>query len=109
MSKDQIAKERMWLNADRTALVGEGDPEAATLYAAVGTLIRESAVKQFKITGGYLSKESKAKAKAEDKAQAKAEDKAKAAVGDEGGNPKGGLTVTRSSTRAGKRPVAKAK
>lgn len=101
MSNNIIAKERMWLTADHHRLVADGDSDAATLYAAVGTVIPESAVKQFRIVGGYLSKESKAQKRAEDKAKAKDEDK--------GAKPKGGLTVTRSSTRAGKRPVAKAK
>jgi hypothetical protein len=32
----EIATERLWFNADRTKLVKDGDPEAASLAAAVG-------------------------------------------------------------------------
>lgn len=101
MSNNIVAKERMWLTAGRAKLVGEGDPEAATLYAAVGTIIPASAVKMFKVVDGYLSKASKA--------QAKAEDKAKAADEDKGAKPKPGLSVVPQSKRRGGRPRAKAK
>jgi hypothetical protein len=32
----EIATERLWFNADRTKLVKDGDPEAASLAAAIG-------------------------------------------------------------------------
>lgn len=101
MSNNTIAKERMWLTADHERLVADGDPEAATLYAGVGTVIPASAVEQFKVVDGYLSRASKAQAKAEDKAQAAGEDK--------GANPKPGLSVVPQSKRRGGRPRAKAK
>ena len=101
MSNNIIAKERMWLTADHEHLVADGDPEASTLYAAVGHAIPESAAKQFKVVDGYLSRASKAKAKAEDKAKAADEDK--------GAKPKGGLSVVPQSKRRGGRPRAKAK
>ena len=103
MPNNIIAQERMWLTADHKHLVADGDPEAATLYAAVGHTIPESAAKEFKVTDGYLSKASKAEAKAEDKAKAKAETE------DKGAKPKPGLSVVPQSKRRGGRPRAKAK
>ena len=101
MSNNVTAKERMWLTADHERLVADGDPDAATLYAGVGTTIPASAVEQFKVVDGYLSRASKAKAQAEDKAKAKGEDK--------GAKPKTGLSVVAETKRRGGRPRAKAR
>lgn len=51
-----IAKERMYLTADRKKLVGEGDKRAASLYATPGTEIPESAAKLFGLVDGELGK-----------------------------------------------------
>lgn len=90
--KNVIADRRLWLTADRQRVVEEGSSDAAILYATPGTVILGEAVKRFKI-----------------KALKKVEDKAVKPDEDKGGDSKGGLTVTRSATRIGKRPVAKAK
>lgn len=40
------SEEALWLNADRSALVAEGDPEAAHLFASAGKRIsREDAIR----------------------------------------------------------------
>jgi len=60
-----VAKERLYLTADRSEVVKEGDPRAATLLAAEGTEIAESEVKRLRLqshfeeakpfdTGAYL-------------------------------------------------------
>lgn len=51
-----IAKQRMYLTADRKKLVGEGDKRAASLYATPGTEIPESAAKLFGLVNGELGK-----------------------------------------------------
>lgn len=89
---NMIADRRLWLTADRQRVVEEGSTDAAILYATPGTVILGEAVERFKI-----------------KALKKSEDKAVKPDEDKGGKPKGGLTVTRSATRIGKKPVAKAR
>lgn len=42
-----IATKRLWLTADGKRLVDEGDPDAASLYAAIGDEIPASAVERF--------------------------------------------------------------
>jgi len=74
------AMERLWFTADKERLVGEGDPEAATLYAAVGDEIPESAAERFGIVDGRL--DAKAAKKAANKSVDPDQDKAA-----------GGLTV----------------
>ncbi len=88
---NMIAKERMYTNAAQTKLVREGSPEAAFLYATVGTEIPKSAVKRFGIVDGRkFTKEPKpAKKPADKKAKTPAADKAKKPA-----ENKGGLTVT---------------
>ena len=48
------AKERLYLTADRKALVPEGDKRAASLYAAVGHEIPDSAAALFGLVDGKL-------------------------------------------------------
>ncbi len=49
-----IAQERMFLTADRSRVVPEGDPEAASLYAAPGHRIPAAAAEQFDLAGGKV-------------------------------------------------------
>ena len=56
-----IAKERLYLTADKTKVVAEDDKRAAFLYAAVGDEIPESAAKQFGLVDGGLPGKGKAK------------------------------------------------
>ena len=44
----------MFLTADRKRVVGEGAPDAASLYAAPGTRLPPGAVEQFGLGGGNL-------------------------------------------------------
>lgn len=48
------AKERLWLTADRARLVPEGHADAATLYAAIGDRIPDSAAARFGLADGGL-------------------------------------------------------
>jgi hypothetical protein len=50
-----IAAERLYLTAERDALVREGDPDGAFLYAAPGDEIPDSAVERFGLVDGRLS------------------------------------------------------
>ncbi len=91
---NMIAKERMYTNSAQTKLVRAGSPDAAYLYAGVGTEIPESAVKRFGIVDGRkFTKEPKTSAKtpADKKAKTPAADKAKKPAANKG---KGGLTIT---------------
>ena len=54
-----IAKERLYLTADKSKVVAEGDKRAAFLYAAVGDEIPENAAKQFGLVDGGLAGKSK--------------------------------------------------
>lgn len=49
------AKERLYLTACRTALVREGDPTAASLYAGPGDEIPASAVERFGLVDGTIA------------------------------------------------------
>lgn len=49
------AAQRLYLTADRDALVGEGDPAGAFLYAAPGDEIPDSAVERFGLVEGRLT------------------------------------------------------
>ena len=57
----ETAKVRMFLTADRSRVVGEGDPDAASLYASPGSRLPDDAVKQFGLVGGNLPVKSKNK------------------------------------------------
>lgn len=50
-----FAKERLFLNAARSALLSEGHPEAATLYAAPGDEIPDSIAEAFGLVDGCLT------------------------------------------------------
>lgn len=56
------AQERIYLTADKTAVVGFGDKRAAFLYAAIGDEIPDSAAKMFGIVDGKLKGKGSAKA-----------------------------------------------
>ena len=59
----ETAKVRMFLTADRSRVVGEGDPDAASLYASPGTKLPDSAIEQFGLVGGELPVKQAAKPK----------------------------------------------
>lgn len=42
-----VARERLWLTADRKRVVGEGDPDAAVLLAGVGGEISADDAKRY--------------------------------------------------------------
>lgn len=50
----ETAKVRMFLTADRSRVVGEGDPDGKILYASPGTRLPPGAVEQFGLEGGNL-------------------------------------------------------
>ncbi len=50
----ETAKVRMFLTADRSRVVGDGDPDAASLYASPGSRLPDDAVEQFGLVGGNL-------------------------------------------------------
>lgn len=57
MDEEMItATERLYLTADASRLVAEGDPKAATLYCSPGDIIPQSAVDRFKLLDGALRK-----------------------------------------------------
>ena len=56
-----IADERLWLTGDKTEVVKDGDPKAATLYASPGTRIPEEAAVRFGLVKGEKEKEMKSK------------------------------------------------
>lgn len=58
-----IAKERLYLTADKKRVVAARDKNAAFLYAAIGDEIPDSAAKQFGLVDGGLPEKGKAKAK----------------------------------------------
>ena len=58
-----IAKERLYLTADKKRVVAARDKNAAFLYAAIGDEIPESAAKQFGLVDGGLPEKGKVKAK----------------------------------------------
>ena len=69
-----IATERLWLTGDKTEVVKDGDPKAATLYASVGTRIPEEAAIRFGLVKD--GKEKKMKSKSGEKAAKQAPNKA---------------------------------
>jgi predicted flap endonuclease-1-like 5' DNA nuclease len=62
----QTAQERLYLTADKSRLVRDGDKAAAFLYAAPGDEIPDSAVQRFGLVGGRLP-DGKGKPATEDK------------------------------------------
>lgn len=72
----QTAKERLYLTADKSRLVRDGDKAAAFLYAAEGDEIPDSAAQRFGLVGGKLT--GKGKPGGEDKERKPAGDKEKA-------------------------------
>ncbi len=73
-----ISDRRLWLTADKSRVVEEGDRDAATLLAAQGRKVSPDDQKQFGISegpGGKLML--KQKAKPEDKAKKAPEDKSR--------------------------------
>ncbi len=63
MAQNQICTQRLYLTADKSALVGEGDNRAATLYATPGDEIPASAAEQFGLVGGALPEKTASKPK----------------------------------------------
>lgn len=78
MSQNMIAAEKLFLVADKSALVREGDERAAFLYATPGDEIPADAAEMFGLVGGKLPEgEAKpARKKAETKPAGEAETKA---------------------------------
>ena len=56
-----IADERLWLTEDKTEVVKDGNPKAATLYASPGTRIPEEAAIRFGLVKDGKEKEMKSK------------------------------------------------
>ncbi|RVQ76121.1 hypothetical protein [Sinorhizobium medicae] len=80
------AKERMFLNADKTKLVKDGDKTAAFLYAVPGDEIPASAAEKFGLVDGRLKGSGKAASdealrKQADEEEAKARTEAEAEAG----------------------------
>ena len=89
-----IAKARLYLVADKSRLVREGDPKAAFLYATEGDEIPDSAVEQFGLVDGDLPatksaapEANKGKAPAANKGKAPAANKVTPPSGDGGASP----------------------
>ena len=72
------ADRRLWLTADRSRVVEEGDPAAATLFCSVGRAISTADAERLNISQGSDGKLSitKKKKAPEDKMKAAPEDKA---------------------------------
>ena len=64
------ATERLYLTADASRLVAEGDPKAATLYCSPGDIIPQSAADRFKLVDGALLKRTEKPASASTQAAA---------------------------------------
>lgn len=75
------AKERLYLTKDAKALVREGDPKGASLYAAPGDEIPDSAVERFGLVDGTI--------KGGRKEQKGGSDKERKPGGDKGGQDGG--------------------
>jgi len=70
-----IAKERLYLTADKKRLVGEGDTRAAFLYATPGDEIPDSAAELFKLVDGGLKPKKEAAVPSTEKTAKPAENK----------------------------------
>lgn len=73
----QIVKERLYLTADGKRVVGEGDADAASLFAATGKPISEADARRFGIVDGRI-------APPEEKAAKGTADKARKGTADKG-------------------------
>ncbi len=67
MSQNQIAAQKLFLNANKTELVIEGDDRAAFLYATEGDEIPAEMAEQFGLVDGALPEAKPARKKAETK------------------------------------------
>ena len=81
-----LAKERLYLTANRKSLVAEGHEKAATLYATPGVEIPQSAADKFGLVDGELPKKGKSGGGTKEKPPAKDKEK-------KGGQDKGALTA----------------
>lgn len=101
------AKERLYLTADRKALVREGDPAAASLYVAPGDEIPGSAVELFGLVDGTIADKKGSKGsgnKGDTKEQGPGQDKEQKPGKDKGagsGTKGVGATPGTSDTPAG--------
>ena len=69
-------REKMWLTADRSRVVKDGDPEAKFLYATPGMNLQPHEADRFGIVDGTVpSSEAQAKAAQGEKVEGKAVDK----------------------------------
>jgi enoyl-CoA hydratase/carnithine racemase len=72
MSQNVIAAQRLWLTADKEAVVADGDERAASLYAAEGDEIPAEMAEKFGLVDGALPEgDAEPKAPAKKKAQTK--------------------------------------
>ncbi len=78
------ATTRLYLTASKAALVLEGDPRAATLYAAPGDDIPDSAVERFGLADGTIGDGAKERRGDDDKERRSGEDKEKRGGEDKG-------------------------
>ncbi len=76
MSQNMIAAEKLFLVADKSELVREGDERAAFLYATEGDEIPAEMAEQFGLVDGALPEAKPARKKAETKPAGEAETKA---------------------------------
>ncbi len=76
MSQNQIAAQKLFLNADKSEVVGEGDDRAAFLYATEGDEIPAEMAEQFGLVDGALPEAKPSRKKAETKPAGEAETKA---------------------------------
>jgi len=84
------SNERLWFNDDKSKLLPEGHPQAASLYAAIGHEIPDETAERFGLEDGRLP--DKKAAEGGGKQGAEGEDK----QGAKGGNKKGGLTIKKA-------------
>ena len=98
------AKERLYLNAEKTRLVREGSPKAGYLLAAEGHVITEETAARFKIVDGRAPWSQQA---ASDEPKPGADPKSGKGGGNKQGKPDGdksgasgaGVTITPESPR----------
>ena len=86
----QIAKQRLYLNADKTALVEAGHEEAATLYCTPGDMIPDSAAERFGLVDGKLKKAKSGSDQKENKPSPNKEKKGGSDKEQKSGDAKGG-------------------
>lgn len=81
------AKQRLYLTADRSKLVAEGDKRAAFLYCTLGDEIPQSAADKFGLVDGALQGSEKAKPAGGNKEKKPGGGKDKKPGGDKGDKP----------------------